>query len=264
MFRKMSLMCGFSILMLAACTNDKKEDNPLNDCSNGPSISLVSKSNTSCGQSIGNITVNATGGNGSYNFSLDGGAFQSLGEFNTLAAGSYTLTVKDGNGCTDNIVVVIGNDNGANFTVSTLDAGCDINNGEISITATGGTPPYNYKLDNSGTYQSNNSFHNLTAGTYQVFVKDANDCESNQNVILKTGIAFGKIKSIIQNNCATASCHGGPVVPNFTTDAAIQNQAGRIKIRTSAQTMPPAGSGMSLTNQEIAEIGCWVDDGANL
>jgi surface protein len=49
----------------------------------------------------GETTINATatGGNGTYQYSLNGGAFQANKVFN-VRAGNYTITAKDGNGCT--------------------------------------------------------------------------------------------------------------------------------------------------------------------
>ncbi|MGE5317215.1 MAG: LamG-like jellyroll fold domain-containing protein [Chloroflexota bacterium] len=43
--------------------------------------------------------------------------------------------------------------------------------GSITITATGGTAPYQFRLG-SGTYQSSNTFSSLLAGTYSVTIKD--------------------------------------------------------------------------------------------
>jgi hypothetical protein len=48
------------------------------------------------------------------------------------------------------------------------------NTGSISVTAIGGFTPYQYKL-NAGSYQTSNSFTNLGAGIYTVYVKDANN-----------------------------------------------------------------------------------------
>lgn len=46
------------------------------------------------------------------------------------------------------------------------------NDGEISIFASGGTTPYEYSLDGI-LYETGNSYINLSAGTYTVYVKDA-------------------------------------------------------------------------------------------
>lgn len=50
------------------------------------------------------------------------------------------------------------------------------NDGSFTVTANGGKTPYQYKLDD-GTYQDNNTFSDLTANTYSVIVRDANNCE---------------------------------------------------------------------------------------
>ncbi|HEX4878090.1 MAG TPA: hypothetical protein VFV31_15580 [Chitinophagaceae bacterium] len=51
------------------------------------------------GENTGSITVSASGGTLNYSYSKDGTNFQSSPTFNNLAAGNYTITVKDGNGC---------------------------------------------------------------------------------------------------------------------------------------------------------------------
>ena len=255
----------FILSLISSCTNDVKETDPVDLCADKPVLVLVSTTNTACGQDIGAITVNATGGNGSLSYSIDGGNnFQASGDFTGLAANSFTIIVKDDNGCTDELEAIIGNDDGVNFSLNKVDAGCGSSNGVINVNASGGAKPYSFKLGATGTYQSDSSFSGLAAGDYEVFVKDNSNCESSQTINLNSGIAFQKVKTIISSNCAVSGCHSGSVFPNMTVDANIQSQAARIKARTSATTMPPSGSGFSLTQQEIDEITCWVDDGANL
>lgn len=53
---------------------------------------------------------------------------------------------------------------------------CNTNNGSITVTATGGTAPYQFKI-NTGTFGSPATFTNLGSGSYDVVVKDANNCE---------------------------------------------------------------------------------------
>ena len=53
------------------------------------------------------------------------------------------------------------------------------NDGSISITASGGNPPYMYSLNN-GTYQTSNMFNALSGGIYTIRVKD-----NNQVVVTK-------------------------------------------------------------------------------
>jgi SprB repeat len=48
----------------------------------------------------GSLTVSATGGSGTYTYSVNNGPFQSGNVFNALTPGSYTVTAKDANNCT--------------------------------------------------------------------------------------------------------------------------------------------------------------------
>ena len=50
------------------------------------------------------------------------------------------------------------------------------NDGSFTVTASNGKQPYQYSLD-GGAYQTSSTFSPLTAGTYSVMVKDANNCE---------------------------------------------------------------------------------------
>ena len=85
---------------------------PPNPCT-GVTVTVTGTvTNTATGQSNGSITASATGGSG-FTFNINNGAFQSSGTFNNLAAGSYTVSAKNSNGCTGS----------AQFTVSTSSAG---------------------------------------------------------------------------------------------------------------------------------------------
>jgi|GEM_PF-672490 len=61
-----------------------------------------------CNAANGSITVaTVTGGRGPYAYSLDGTSFAGTASFANLAAGSYTLTIKDATGCTTTLPVVL-------------------------------------------------------------------------------------------------------------------------------------------------------------
>ncbi len=62
-------------------------------------ITGITTTDATCsGNPDGTITVSGTGGNSIYEYSNDGTNFQTGNTFNVLA-GSYTITIKDGNGC---------------------------------------------------------------------------------------------------------------------------------------------------------------------
>ena len=78
------------------------------------------------------------------------------------------------------------------------------------------------------------------------------------------GTSFSeKIQPIISMNCAVSGCHvNGQQRPALETYDQIAANANRIKSRTANGTMPPSISGLSLSQEEIDAISCWVDDGA--
>ncbi len=124
----------------------------------------------------GKIVVAATGGTAPYSYSLDNINFQPANIFN-VAAGTYTIYVKDANGCTLPPLTNITVTEPALLTAApaTTDATCDGgNDGTITITPAGGTSVFEYAL-NGGAYQSSNTF-NVGPGTFDVTVKDANGC----------------------------------------------------------------------------------------
>jgi len=148
----------------------------------------TTKVDATINQNNGSITATATGGAG-FTFSLNGGTFQASGSFAGLAAGNYTVTAKNNEGCTGTSDVIIGSVNpctGITITVTTtkVDPTAGQSNGSITVSATGGTG-FTYSL-NSGAYQSANTFTGLPAGSYTVTAKSAAGCTGSAVVILGT------------------------------------------------------------------------------
>lgn len=165
----------------------------------GPTISVLS-TNTTCGNNTGSITATGSGTTGPYTYSIDGISFQPGGTFSGLAAGVYTITVKDANGCRNTTTITILNTNGPTFTLTSTNASCGSNNGTITITASGGTPPYQYSIDGVN-YQASNFFTGLIGGTYTITVKDANNC-TNASVVTVTSSPAPQVTA----TPATATC----------------------------------------------------------
>ena len=88
----------FALYLLNSCSESGDDPDP---CLNGPEISIDGVVASITGKATGQITVSATGGSGSYMYSIDGASFQADGLFEDLAGGNYTVEVKDGNGCMD-------------------------------------------------------------------------------------------------------------------------------------------------------------------
>lgn len=141
----------------------------------GPAVNAA-VTNASCGANSGVISVSGSGTSAPYSYSIDGVNFQSSGNFGSLPAGVYTITVKDGNGCTTKAPVTILNSNGPALTFTQLNANCGNSNASITASATGGTAPYQFSINGGTTYQVSNFFTALVAGDYTLVVKDAAGC----------------------------------------------------------------------------------------
>lgn len=245
--------------LMTSCIYNQIEP-PIDCVVDGPQLTLDQKTGANCGADDGEVVLTAFGGDGNYSYSSGQHPTQNNGTFSNLAAGNYNFYVADGNLCTDTLEVAILNLDGVTIqSVTTAVSGCEGSNGLITIAGQDGVLPYMYQI-NGGSFQTNSSFGNLIAGTYTVAIKDATDCEFTQNVDILTGISFmNTISPIIANNCAVTGCHNGTQFPDFTMFENVQANADNIKSRTSSRSMPVGGT---LTQTEIDQIACWVDDGA--
>jgi large repetitive protein len=166
----------------------------------GPTIATTI-TNTTCGANTGSINITASGTAAPYTYSLDGITYNGTNPITGLAAGLYTVYVKDNNGCINKTNVTILNSNGPTFTFTQTNATCGINTGTVTITASGGTAPYQYSINNGTTYQTNNFFTGLLPGTYVIKVKDANGCINAASVTIISGPA-----PILNAIPSTATC----------------------------------------------------------
>jgi gliding motility-associated-like protein len=129
-----------------------------------------------CSSPTGQIIANATGGVGTLQYAINGGAFQASGTFSGLAMGTYIIEVEDGVGCntSDTAKLLPASTVSVNpYADSALCYGTAT--GKVIAPVSGGSPPYQYAL-NGGTYQSQDTFNNLATGNYTVQVEDANGC----------------------------------------------------------------------------------------
>ncbi|WP_420385133.1 c-type cytochrome [Roseivirga sp.] len=246
------------VLIVSSCENNQLT--PQFDCESSTlSISLQSQANSHCGIADGSLTVLASLGEAPYRYSVDGDNFQDSGVFTELTSGTYQVVVQDANGCTATTEVTILNEDGLNINVSVSESGCDTSLGQINIVATDGVQPYSFSIDGS-SFTSTGNFDQLSAGEYTIVARDASGCEVTQSVTVLTGISFGdRVAEIISTNCAISGCHADAISPRMNDFASIKQNADRIRFRTSQKTMPPSGP---LSDDEIAAIACWVNDGA--
>ena len=151
----------------------------------------VSKTNVTCNSANdGTITISSpTGGYGTYEYSIDGTAWQVTGNFMALAPGFYSVQIRDKAhiGC----FIVL---SGALEITEPLALGATVTptmitcngaaDGIITITLpVGGYGTYQYSKNGGGSWQGSGTFTNLAPGNYDVRMRDAANpaCELTLN-----------------------------------------------------------------------------------
>lgn len=150
-----------------------------------PTASILSQQPVSCfGGFNGSAIIGVVGGTANYTFSLSPGpSNQASNVFNNLAAGSYTATVTDVNGCVATVPLVIVQPTQLTYTTTITNTSCNaVCDGEVQINASGGTTPYTYSQDNGLTFTPSNPFMNLCAGNLDIVVRDFKGCLVNSTI----------------------------------------------------------------------------------
>ncbi|MCZ7556277.1 MAG: hypothetical protein M5R41_07740 [Bacteroidia bacterium] len=139
------------------------------------------------------ITVSATGGTPPYS---------GIGAF-SRAAGTYTFTVTDANGCTATTQSITLTQPTAGLVVTAVPTQilCKGSTATVTVSAVGGTPPY------SGTGNFSRG-----AGSYTFTVTDANGCTATSAQITLTEPPL----LVVDADVTPISCHGGSASVTIT------------------------------------------------
>lgn len=176
------------------------------------SVAAAGSNPTTCGVNNGTATVNVLQGVGPFTYLWNTGA--NTQSISNLGAGTYTVTVTNGNGCiTSSSTTLVAPPNVFASATATPRLCPGVNNGTATATATGGTPPFGYAWSNGGNTQT---ITGLSPGTYSVIVTDANGCSSIASVTIQQapGVTFNltgttTVCGVGNTGSATATPTGG-------------------------------------------------------
>lgn len=179
---------------------------------------------TCVGASDGIIQITPGGGTGTYTFKLDQVPSNTSGDvsgiYTGLAAGTYTVTIRDVNNCffvtapititpppaLTATIAVTSNYNGVPITCN------GASDGIITVTAGGGVAGYNFTLSSGPVATGNPSvnFTGLPAGNYSAVVTDANGCtRTTSTITLNQPAPLAPSVAITSNyNGEHVSCNG--------------------------------------------------------
>lgn len=163
----------------------------------------------SCGNPDGEITINAIGNSPPFSYSINNGqTFSSSNIFTNLNSGSYTIRIQDSLGCISNSTIVGITDPNSPFFQSaqiTPVACFGQLNGQIAVSALGGTPPLEFSINNGLSYQTSGTFSPLTAGTYHIQIRDSNGCIRVDSFQVSQPPLLFSSPSFLDANCSNSS-----------------------------------------------------------
>ncbi len=192
------------------------------------------------GGNDGTASVSVSGGTGAYTYSWSGGVTSTTNTATALAAGTYTVTVKDANNCQKSISITVTEPNSLTLTTNSTAAKCQGgNDGTAGVSVSGGKAPYSYSWS-GGVTSTTNTVTGLTAGTYTVTVKDANNCQKSIAIIVTEPTGLTLTPSSIAVKCsgdgtAMVSVSGGISPYSYSWDSGITST-------TNVATGLPAGT----------------------
>ncbi len=104
----------------------------------------------------------------------------------SLTAGAYTIRVTDAFGCKKDSTIELTQPARIQTTLNSRPICTGSADGKLTFIVSGGTSPYTYSINSGGTYQPSNEFSNLTAGSYPIKIKDANNCVDSATAAVVT------------------------------------------------------------------------------
>jgi gliding motility-associated-like protein len=148
------------------------------------------------GNSSGSIDLSVSGGTPAYTYAWSSG--QNTQDINTVAAGSYTITVTDANACSKSTSITLSQPTQLQASINAVHALCNTGTGSATATVTGGTSPYTY-LWSSG--HNTSTAGSLVAGAYTLSIQDANSCTLTAPTTITQPTAITATNVVTNVNC---------------------------------------------------------------
>ncbi|MFN5877456.1 MAG: beta strand repeat-containing protein, partial [Flavobacteriales bacterium] len=173
----------------------------------------------SCYQSTdGSADATANGGVSGYSYSWSNGSTSE--DLSGLAAGSYSVTVTDANGCSAGETVVLVEPTKVNISATNTAIACFGGNSTVTVTTWGGA--LQYQVNDAGTYS-------VPAGSYTYNVVDANGCSASTDITIGQPALLVASTSTSDYNGYGVSCNGG--------------SNGEVMVSATGGTAPYSGTG---------------------
>jgi len=175
-------------------------------CSQGINVSIITTDESCIPGGDGTAMATVSGGMPPYTYVWSPG-FGTTPMMTGLTAGTYALTVGDANGRNQTASATVNQAQGASVSAIILGPSCaGSSDGSITLTTTGGNPPFTYLWSNLSTTPS---VTNLVAGTYTVTVVDAMGCTSTNTIIMADPLPM--VTTVSQSGPLLSADQGGAI-----------------------------------------------------
>ncbi|GDX51088.1 hypothetical protein LBMAG27_01350 [Bacteroidota bacterium] len=166
---------------------------------NGPSATY-SSINSTCGNNNGAIDLTVAGGISPFTFVWSNGS--TTEDLNSLLPGNYQVTITDASGCNAYATISIQTTLAPAIAMTAVSSNCNLPDGSIDLTVSGGTGPYTYLWSNNETTEDIDS---LLAGYYTVSVTDAVNCLTIDSVFVSYTSGPIAMANVVQPNCSVST-----------------------------------------------------------
>jgi gliding motility-associated-like protein len=211
----------------------------------------------------GNGSATATPGGGTAPFSYTWSSNTINNPTNSLAAGTYTVSASDVNGCNQTASFTINQPADILIQETHTDVTCfGLANGDITLTVSSGVGP-NYTYNWSPNVSTSNFAALLTAGTYNVTVTDQANCNKTIAVVisepalpLTINVQSNNISCFgLSNGSINISTSGAttPYTYNWSPNVSTTNTATNLPANTYNITISDVNNCSLITNVTISE-----------
>ncbi|MBK9018442.1 MAG: SprB repeat-containing protein [Saprospiraceae bacterium] len=182
---------------------------------------------TSNGAQDGSITLTVNGGTPLYTYLWSNG--MTTANVTGLAAGTFSVTITDANGCTIEVDVTVPDFDGCllGVSLSAQNTACGQNTGSATATVSNPIGAATYLWSNGMTTAS---ISGLAAGTYSVTVQDGNGCEATGSIVVGVAADATPPTAIAQNITVAVDSSGTAAITAAMVNNGSSDLCGSITI----------------------------------
>ena len=200
-----------------------------------------------CAGDPASLSASASGGAGPYAYEWSTGATTQNILVNPSSNTTYTVTVTDDNGCTDEASVTVSIDLSPTVAISAdVTDICDGGTANLTANPAGGQSPYTYSWSNSATTQGISVSPGATQG-YSVTVTDANGCTNEASITVN--VFSDPTVSIAADD--NSICEGGSVLLTSTVSGGTGTTTYQWQINNSGWSNIPGATSDSYTTPAL-------------